>query len=286
MNVGFYYMANAAGRLAGHPPLRPALPVARARRLPLGVGRPRARRGAVAPRSPCRANTARLPPTPCRSGHFRGRDGHACLRLRPCALRRPRRSAEDAAVLKRLSTLDRFLPLWIGLAMAAGLGLGSLVPSLNDGLDKLQVGTVSLPIAIGLLVMMYPVLAKVRYEEIGRRRPTTCASASASRSFLSWIVGPALMFALAWLLLPTSPSTAPADHRRPRPLHRDGADLERPRRAAIASATALLVRLQRALPGRRLLAARLVLPERLPGLARPRHAGHSRSASGRSRRPC
>jgi ACR3 family arsenite transporter len=116
--------------------------------------------------------------------------------------------AEDAAVLKKLSTLDRFLPLWIGLAMAAGLGLGRLIPSLNDGLDKLQVGTVSLPIALGLLMMMYPVLAKVRYEELGHARHDGVSN----RVFfgwslvLSWVVGPALMFALAWLLLADQPA--------------------------------------------------------------------------------
>jgi arsenite transporter len=124
---------------------------------------------------------------------------------------RPRPAAplpEQAAVLGKLSTLDRFLPFWIALAMAAGLGLGRLIPSLNDGLDKLQIGTVSLPIAAGLLLMMYPVLAKVRYEELGRMSHD---GVSNRRFFgvsllLSWLVGPALMFALAWMLLPNQPA--------------------------------------------------------------------------------
>ena len=115
---------------------------------------------------------------------------------------------DDAGVLGKLSTLDRFLPLWIGLAMAAGLGLGRLIPSLNDWLDKLQVGTVSLPIALGLLLMMYPVLAKVRYEELGRTQHDGVSNRRffGWSLFLSWIVGPALMFALAWLLLPNQPA--------------------------------------------------------------------------------
>ena len=116
-------------------------------------------------------------------------------------------SGEDR-VIARLSTLDRFLPLWIALAMGLGLGLGSLLPSLNDWLDKLQIGTVSLPIAAGLLLMMYPVLTKVRYEDIGR---VSHDGVSGRRFFgvslvLSWLVGPALMFALAWLLLADQPA--------------------------------------------------------------------------------
>jgi arsenite transporter len=115
----------------------------------------------------------------------------------------PDTNPDEAAVLGRLSTLDRFLPVWIGLAMAVGLGLGAVVPGLNDALDKLRVGTVSLPIAIGLLVMMYPVLARVRYEEIGGLgREWRLFGASL---VLNWVVGPALMFALAWLLLPDQP---------------------------------------------------------------------------------
>jgi ACR3 family arsenite transporter len=120
----------------------------------------------------------------------------------------PPRPPDDTAVLKKLSTLDRFLPLWIGLAMAAGLGLGRLIPSLNDGLDKLQVGTVSLPIALGLLLMMYPVLAKVRYEELGHKQQDGISNRVffGWALFLSWIIGPALMFALAWLFLADQPA--------------------------------------------------------------------------------
>jgi ACR3 family arsenite transporter len=109
----------------------------------------------------------------------------------------------ESAVLTRLSTLDRFLPLWIAVAMAAGLGLGAVIPGLDDTLDALRIGTVSLPIAIGLLLMMYPVLAKVRYEELGRvtgQRRMIGASIA-----LNWVVGPLLMFALAWLFLADHP---------------------------------------------------------------------------------
>jgi ACR3 family arsenite transporter len=112
-------------------------------------------------------------------------------------------SAPPADVVGRLSTLDRYLPLWIGLAMAAGLGLGTLVPGLDDALDTLSIGTVSLPIALGLLAMMYPVLAKVRYEEMGRlagERSLLGASLA-----LNWVFGPLLMFALAWLFLADEP---------------------------------------------------------------------------------
>ena len=131
------------------------------------------------------------------------------LRLHGSPPRRPaRQNADDAAVVAKLSALDRFLPLWIALAMAAGLILGRLVPSLNDGLDKLRVGTVSLPIAAGLLLMMYPVLAKVRYEDLGHMSHDGVSNRRffGTSLFLSWVVGPALMFALAWLLLPDQPA--------------------------------------------------------------------------------
>ncbi|MFE7565507.1 ACR3 family arsenite efflux transporter [Streptomyces sp. NPDC057539] len=106
-------------------------------------------------------------------------------------------------VAGRLSFLDRFLAVWILLAMAGGLGLGRLVPGLGDALAKVTVTGVSLPIALGLLVMMYPVLAKVRYDRfdtVTRDRRLLIPSL-----VLNWVVGPALMFALAWLFLPDLP---------------------------------------------------------------------------------
>jgi ACR3 family arsenite transporter len=106
-------------------------------------------------------------------------------------------------VTSRLSTLDRFLPVWIGAAMLVGLALGRLVPGLGGALSVVEVDGVSLPIALGLLVMMYPVLAKVRYDRLdtvtGDRRLLGASLV------LNWLVGPALMFALAWLLLPDLP---------------------------------------------------------------------------------
>ncbi|MFZ4496102.1 MAG: ACR3 family arsenite efflux transporter [Candidatus Nanopelagicales bacterium] len=110
----------------------------------------------------------------------------------------------DSAVLGKLSLLDRFLPVWILVAMALGLGLGKLVPGIQSALDSVSIGQTSLPIALGLMLMMYPVLAKVRYEEMGHvtgdRRLLWLSL------LLNWAIGPALMFVLAWTFLPDQPA--------------------------------------------------------------------------------
>ena len=112
-------------------------------------------------------------------------------------------TAHDHTVGAGLSRLDRYLPVWIGLAMAAGLLVGRVIPDLDDWLDAVKVDTVSLPIAIGLLAMMYPVLAKVKYTGISRElgdRATLVLSL-----LLNWLVGPLLMFTLAWVFLADLP---------------------------------------------------------------------------------
>ena len=106
-------------------------------------------------------------------------------------------------VAGRLSVIDRFLPLWIFAAMGAGIALGRFYPAIGPLLDTVKIGGVSLPIAFGLFWMMYPVLAKVRYGKLG-------AVAGSGKLFttslvFNWVLGPLLMFVLAWLLLPDLP---------------------------------------------------------------------------------
>ena len=108
-----------------------------------------------------------------------------------------------APTVGTLSTLDRFLPVWIGLAMAAGLLLGRWTPGLNTALEQVQIDGISLPIALGLLIMMYPVLAKVRYDRLDT--VTGDRTMLVSSLVLNWVLGPALMFTLAWLMLPDLP---------------------------------------------------------------------------------
>src|SRR5579864_2278262 len=108
-------------------------------------------------------------------------------------------------VVGQLSVLDRLLPIWIVLAMALGLGLGAAIPGLPVALDSLKVDTVSIPIAIGLMWMMYPVLARVKYEELTAGRIGHAWRFYGTSLTFNWLIGPVLMFALAWLLLPDLP---------------------------------------------------------------------------------
>lgn len=110
---------------------------------------------------------------------------------------------EETAVVGKLSTLDRFLPVWIIAAMALGLLLGSLIPGLNTALEAVKVGEVSLPIAVGLLVMMYPVLAKVRYDQA--HRVLADRKLMIISLVINWILAPAFMFTLAWIFIPDLP---------------------------------------------------------------------------------
>jgi ACR3 family arsenite transporter len=113
-------------------------------------------------------------------------------------------TAKPRCVPATLSWLDRLLPLWILLAMVAGVLLGRLAPGLQGLLSSVQIDHTSLPIALGLLLMMYPVLAKVRYGELGHvardRRLLKLALG------LVWGLGPLLMFTLAWVFLPDQPA--------------------------------------------------------------------------------
>lgn len=115
-------------------------------------------------------------------------------------------SAQDCTPVvnrKRLSFLDRYLTLWIFVAMALGVSLGHFYPSVSENIQNLSHGTTNIPLAIGLIIMMYPPLAKVNYSKMRPVfRNTKVLSASL---FLNWIVGPILMFALALLLLPDYP---------------------------------------------------------------------------------
>jgi len=102
-----------------------------------------------------------------------------------------------------LSLLNRLLTLWIFLAMAAGVGVGAVFPQISGWLNALTIDTVSLPIAVGLIWMMYPPLARVKYEELTKLK-------GAGRIFgvsfaQNWVIGPFLMFALAWIFLPDMP---------------------------------------------------------------------------------
>ncbi|MFO0745106.1 MAG: ACR3 family arsenite efflux transporter [Myxococcota bacterium] len=115
----------------------------------------------------------------------------------------PPAPAHGPRIARKLSFLDRYLTLWIFLAMAIGVTLGVLAPGVAGTIEGMRVGTTSIPIAVGLILMMFPPLAKVRYEQLGKvfrnRRVLTLSLVQ------NWVVGPLLMFGLAVVLLPDKP---------------------------------------------------------------------------------